>query len=102
MSRNAYAAKLVAAKAAVNEAERHAIVHKCLTTIYEASAIALNEQFGFGPERINRFKEAMEDTVREYGSFVKMTDVDYADGALERRFNQIMGIEEEGHEGQTG
>lgn len=93
MPKNAYAAKLMAAKGAVSRAERAAIVNRCITTIFQASAVALNEQFGFGPERIARFREGMERTINEYGALLDAADADYADGKLEQRYLHIMGEE---------
>ena len=95
VARNAYAAKLMAAKAAVKEEERKAIVRRCITTVYQASVITLNEQFGFGPERAEKFRRGMEEIVNEYGAFMEQADVDYADDALERRYNQVMGCKDE-------
>ena len=85
MVKNAYAVKLMAAKGAVSRAERAAI-----TTVFQASAVALNEQFGFGPERIARFREGMERTINEYGVMLDAADADYADGKLEQRYRRIM------------
>ena len=79
MRRNAYAAKMMAAKGAV--------------TIYQASAIALNDQFGFGRERISRFRDAMEAVINEYGVLMDGADADYADGKLANRYESIMGGE---------
>ena len=59
MPKNVYAAKLMAAKAAMTQQERAALVNRTLTTVYQASAVALNEVYGFGPERIARFRDAM-------------------------------------------
>ena len=91
--RNAYAAKLMAAKGAVTTQQRAALVHRCLTTVYQASAVALHEVYGFGPERIERFKEAMEAVILEYGDLMDDVDADYADGKLDERYKQIMGDE---------
>lgn len=44
--KNAFAAKMMAAKAALSQQQRQEIIHRCLTTVYQASAVALNEQFG--------------------------------------------------------
>lgn len=92
--RNAYAAKLMAAKGAVTANQRAELVHRCLTTVYQASTVALHEEFGFGPERIKRFKEAMEAVILEYGDLMNDVDADYADGKLEERYKQIMGGEQ--------
>ena len=82
MRRNAYAAKMMAAKGAVTQRQKSVLVNRCITTIYQASAIALNDQFGFGRERISRFRDAMDGA-----------DADYADGKLANRYESIMGGE---------
>lgn len=90
MKPNAYAKKLTAVRSAINQAERQALVHRCITTIFQASAVALNEEFGFGADRLLRFKEAMEKIVTEYGDLMHGADVDYADDKLEQAFKRIM------------
>jgi len=90
MSRNTYASRLMAQKARLSQAERAEIVHRCLTTVYQASAVALNETFGFGPKRITEFRDAMEQAIEEYGALLDEADADYADGKLEQRYRQIM------------
>ena len=89
--RNAYAAKLMAAKGAVTAHQRAALVHRCLTTVYQASAVALHEVYGFGPDRIERFRDAMEAVILEYGDLMDNVDADYADGKLDERYRKIMG-----------
>ena len=91
MAKNHYAAKLMAQKSRLSNEERGRIVHHCLTTIYQAAAIALNEEYGFGVERIERFRDKLNDTLLEFGALQDDTDTDYAMGALERRYTQIMG-----------
>lgn len=88
--KNAYAAKIRTAHALLKNEERKKIVHQILTTVYYASAVALNEQFGFGADRIAKYREAMEAVIMEYGDFMNETDTDYADGKLEERFKKIM------------
>lgn len=88
--KNAYASKITAARAALKAAERSALVHRVLTTVYQASAVALNEQFGFGADRIAKYREAMEAVIMEYGDFMNETDTDYADGKLEERYKKIV------------
>ena len=88
---SAYAKKLTAVKSAINYAERQALVHRCVTTLFQASAVALNEEFGFGADRLTRFKEAMESVIEEYGVLMHGADVDYADDKLAEAFNRIMG-----------
>ena len=94
-TRNVYAAKLAAARAAMGREERRALIHRALTTVYQASAVALHETFGFGPERIARFRAGMEAVILEYGDLLNEVDADYADGKLEQRYRTIMGTEEE-------
>lgn len=93
MRRNAYAAKLMAAKAAASHAERAALINRVLTTVYQASAVALHEVYGFGPERIARFRDCMEAVIMEYGGLMDEADVDYADGKLAQRYEAIMGAD---------
>lgn len=88
--RNAYAAKLLAAKQALIRTQRKELVHRCITTIFQASAIALHDEFGFGPERIKRFQKTMERVIMEYGVLMDGTDVDYADGKLDHQCKKIM------------
>lgn len=88
---NAYAVKLLAAKRALKDEERAFIVHHCIKTFYQVSAVALNEKFGFGEGRIVIFREAVDAIFREYGGLQKMNDVDYADAKLEERYKKIMG-----------
>lgn len=89
--RNAYAAKITAARSAMKNAERAELVHRVLTTVYQASAVALNEQFGFGADRIAKYRDAFEKTIIEYGALMDSADAEYADGKLEERYQQIMG-----------
>ena len=91
--RNAYAAKLQAQRVRLRNNERAELIHRILTTVYQASAVALNEQFGFGADRISRFRDAMEQTIIEYGALLDSVDADYADGKLAQRYEQIMGDE---------
>jgi hypothetical protein len=87
---NAYAKKLTAVRSAVTHAERQALVHRSLTTIFQAAAVALNEEFGFGADRISRFQAATERIVSEYGDLMHGADVDYADDKLEEAYRRIM------------
>ena len=89
--KNAYAAKLQAKRVHLRNEERADLIHRILTTVYQASAVALNEQFGFGADRISRFRDAMEQTIIEYGAMLDDVDADYADGKLSKRYEQIMG-----------
>lgn len=91
--KNAYAAKLQAQRVRLKNEERAELIHRVMTTVYQASAVALNEQFGFGAERISRYRAAMEQTINEYGGLISEVDADYADGKLAQRYEQIMGDE---------
>lgn len=81
----------MAAKAAMGCQERGALVNRTLTAVYQASAVALNEVYGFGPERIARFRDAMEAVVLEYGGLMDAVDTEYADDKLAERYEAIMG-----------
>ena len=87
---NAYARKLTAVKSAISYAERQNIVRRCINTIFYAGSVALNEEFGFGAERLVRFKEAMEKVIEEYGLLASGADTEYADAKLEEAFKRIM------------
>lgn len=89
--RNAYAAKIQAQRVHLRNEERADLIHRILITVYQASAVALNERFGFGADRISRFRDAMEQTIIEYGAMLDDVDADYADGKLSKRYEQIMG-----------
>lgn len=92
--KNAYAAKLQAQRAHLRNEERAELIHRLLTTIYQSAAVTLNEEFGFGPERIVRFRDGLNRVIVEYGALMDGTDVDYADGKLEQRYKAIMGYHE--------
>ena len=89
--KNAYAAKLQAKRVHLRNSERAELIHRILTTVYQASAVALNEQFGFGADRIEKYREALDATICEYGELGNGADWDYADGKLEQRYERIMG-----------
>lgn len=88
--KNAYAAKLQAQRVRLRNSERAELIHRILTTVYQASAVALNEEFGFGADRIEEFRETLDKTISEYGELGNGADWDYADGKLEQRYTQIM------------
>lgn len=88
--KNAYAAKLQTNRIRIKNNERAELIHRILTTVYQASAVALNEQFGFGADRISRFRDAIERTIIEYGAILDSTDAEYADCKLEQRYKRIM------------
>lgn len=87
---NAFARRLVVAKEVVSYNAKQAIVRRCINTLFYASAIALNEEFGLGAKRLMRFKERMEKVVEEYGLLASGADTDYADDKLEEAFKKIM------------
>ena len=89
--KNQYAAKLMAYKAALTMDEKKALVRRNLTTIYQGAAIALNREFGFGAERIARFRDALDKTLVEYGVEQDNNDTEYADATLEEAYLRIMG-----------
>ena len=89
--KNAYAAKLQAQRNHLRNEERAELIHRLLTTIYQSAAVELNEEFGFGADRIARFRDGLNRVIEEYGVMLDTVDTDYADGKLEQRFIQIMG-----------
>lgn len=95
MAKNSYAVKLMAAKATVTREERKRIIDRTITTVYLAAVVVLNEGFGFGRNRIEKFKDLLDATVQEYGALIDGADVDYADDKLLQRYRQIMGEPDE-------
>lgn len=88
--KNAYAAKLRAKRVRLKNEERSELINRILTTVYQASVVALNDSFGFGADRIEKFRDALDKTINEYGELGNGADWDYADGKLEQRYMQIM------------
>ena len=91
MAKNQYAAQLMAIKAAMSQDEKRALIRRILTTIRQAEAVALNNEFGFGAERIARFRDALDHTIIEYGVELDNNDAEYADANLEEAYLRIMG-----------
>lgn len=98
MSRNAYAKKVLeekkeikAAKVMLTEAQKMAVINRTISILYYASAVTLNEEFGFGKERIVRFRDGVYQLFKEYKGLLDNTDVDYAEGKLAQRYEAIMG-----------
>lgn len=89
--KNEYAKTLMAMKAAMSVSEKRAMVRRIMTTIYQGAAIALNNEFGFGAERIARFCDALDATLVEYGVEMDENDHEYADAKLEEAYLRIMG-----------
>lgn len=85
-----YAQRIKQQRMIMANEERRAVVHHCLTTIYQAAAVALNEEFGFGKERVEKFRDKLNDVMLEFGVLQDDTDTDYAMGTLERRYKQIV------------
>lgn len=59
----------------------------------DAAMIALHEEFGFGPERLQRFKLALQ---RKYGDLADVwngdtPDVEYARAAVDKKLQQCCG-----------
>ena len=88
--KNAYAAKLQTNRIRMKNNERAELIHRILITVYQASAVALNEQFGFGADRIARFRDSTEHIIIEYGALLDSADAEYADCKLEQRYKRIM------------
>lgn len=75
--------------AAMKEAEKRALIRfvgqKCL----DVMTVALNEEYGFGADRLNRLSASFAAIMDEYGGMVD-TDAEYADEKLRQRVKQIM------------
>ena len=84
--RNSFAAKMVCASAALRADEKQAIVRQVTDKVFMLASVALNEEFGFGPDRQERFRSAFEREVLQYGDLMSDADADYADGKLEQSY----------------
>lgn len=93
--KNKFAVQLMATKAALTKAEKDELTARNLTHWYMASAIALNAAFGFGRERIDKFRDTMNAVMDEFGGAIDDTDRDFAEGKLEQRYAQIMVVAHE-------
>jgi len=89
--KNDYARKLQRQRIVMKDEERLALIRRTLTTVYYATAITLNDSFGFGAERIQRFREKLDETINDYGGLMDSVDADYADGKLEQTYKKIVG-----------
>lgn len=86
MSKNAYAQQLQLKKAL----ERQDLIKRTAQTCLDIMTIALNDEFRFGPERLERLAKRFNDFFTEYDDMLE-DGVDYADGKLKDRIDQIMG-----------
>lgn len=82
--------------AAVNAAARDESVQlisnvRCQRQLWMA-AIALNEEYGFGGERIARFLRRMTKVVEEWEKIAGENDMEYANEKLRERAEQVTGI----------
>lgn len=91
MSKNAFAAKLVKAKAALTAQERRELIGKTFETTYKLAVIANNRAFGIGKERAKRFRDALNELFTEYDQRMKETDEDYADGKVDEEYSAVIG-----------
>lgn len=59
----------------------------------DVSMVALNEEFGFGEERLHRFAEKVQEVYCEYADLwnTDTRDVTYARGKMDRALKQICG-----------
>lgn len=86
MSKNAYAQQLQLKKAL----ERQEIIKRTAQTCLDIMTIALNDEFGFGPERLERLARHFNDLFTEYDDMLE-DGADYADSKLRERIDRIMG-----------
>lgn len=89
--KNSYAKKIQKQRILMKNEERLALIRRILTTVYYAAAITLNDEFGFGADRIQRFRDGLDKTINAYGGLMDDVDADYADGKLEQVYQKIMG-----------
>lgn len=89
--RNSYAKKIHQKRILMKNEERLALIRRTLTTVYYAAVITLNDSFGFGADRIQRFRDGLDETIHAYGGLMDDVDADYADGKLEQVYQKIMG-----------
>lgn len=87
--KNQYAAKLVAAKAAIHEQEKTAIITKTVQIMFEVFGIAINRSLGIGPDRFVKVLQEADEIYAWYADMQK-TDVEYADAKLREVYNDIM------------
>lgn len=57
-----------------------------------AAAVALNRAFGFGPDRVKRFLEAMNEVADEIEKDTEAVDGEYATDKLRQAAEQVSGI----------
>jgi hypothetical protein len=86
MPKNNYAVVLAAKK----QAERAEWMRYAIDKTLDFVTIALNEEYHFGPERLNRLSRRVNELWDEYGELVK-DGYDYADDVIKRRLEQIVG-----------
>ena len=89
--KNAYAAKIQVARAALRAAERREIIDRTVDIMLKVGIVALNSAFQFGGIRAERYRAAMENVLLEYGALQDSADVEYADGKLDLEYRRIMG-----------
>ena len=91
--KNAYAAKIRVARAALRAAERREVIDRTVAIMFKVSVVALNSAFQFGGVRAERFRNTLENVLLEYGALQDSADVEYADSKLDSAYKQIMGAE---------
>ena len=87
--KNAYAKKLNAAKKQQDRERTRYIIQ----LEYDLMTVMLNRTFGFGRDRLIKACEALNALHAEFADAVFDIDTDYAEGALKRAVDQIMGEE---------
>lgn len=92
--KNAYAAKLQAQRVTIKNVERAALVHRVADMIGKAYAVELNDEFGFGRDRIKKVQNGVDSIIIECEALANGVDWGYADGKLDERYKKIMGGDE--------
>lgn len=90
MGKNQYAKVLQQVKSALTAEEKQQIIWHVVEVIDHADAIAMNRAFGFGQQRIERYRRALADVCEEFEVEKRLNDLDYADGKLEEAYKKIM------------
>lgn len=85
--KNAYANKL----SAVRENHDRSLVRQSVQRTLDMVTIALNEDFNFGPTRLSRLANRVNELFGEFTDLAESGDHVYADQKVQERLKRIMG-----------
>lgn len=85
-----YAVRMTRAKEIIGTEERLALIRYMMHIMDFAFVIALSDEFGFGADRARKVEKRVDEIIVEFGVLQDGTDTDYALGALERRYRQVI------------